>query len=107
MSQTDATVIPYGYVYKVTYPNGKIYVGRDTAMNAECDYFKYFGSPSDKAKRLLKDEIGPLLTAEKRLVVTKELLYEARNCTVGHIKEMERKYILLTGSRNRDIGYNF
>ncbi len=106
MPQKDTDIIPYGYVYKVTFPNGKIYVGRDTALNAEHDYYRYFGSPTGKAREAMHQEIGSLLDNDRRLTVTKEVLYAARNCTVGHIKSKEREWIISTGSRSRDVGYN-
>lgn len=107
MMQKDSDIIPYGYVYKVTFPNGKIYVGRDTAATAEYDYYKYMGSPIGKAKVLMHNEIRHLLNERKTLTLIKELLYEARDCTVGHIKSKEREFIKITGSTNRDVGYNF
>ncbi|MCB8840648.1 hypothetical protein [Aurantimonas sp. VKM B-3413] len=36
-------------VYKVTWPNGKIYVGSDTT-----DSIAYFGSPSKSARRAIE-----------------------------------------------------
>jgi hypothetical protein len=104
--QYDTNIISYGYVYKVTFPNGKIYVGRDTADTAEFDYYKYMGSPILKAKNLMHADISPLLDARRTLTVTKEVLYEARECTVAHIKQKEREFIALLKSRDQAIGYN-
>jgi hypothetical protein len=104
--QRDTDIIPYGYVYKVTFPNGKIYVGRDTAGTAEVDYYKYMGSPILKAKELMHADLAPLLNTSRALTLTKEVLYEARECTVAHIKQKEREFITLLKSKDRAIGYN-
>ncbi len=104
--QRDTDIISYGYVYKVTFPNGKIYVGRDTAETAEFDYYKYMGSPILKAKQLMHAEMSPLLNERRTLTVTKEVLYEARECTVAHIKQKERDFIALLRSTDRAFGYN-
>lgn len=107
MPQKHTDKIPYGYVYKVTFPNGKTYIGSDTAATAEYDYYKYMGSPIGKTKALMHSELQPLLNESKRLTLTKVLLYEARDCTVAHIKSKEREFIKLTDSTNREVGYNF
>ncbi|MGO9986339.1 MAG: hypothetical protein ACLPIX_19285 [Rhodomicrobium sp.] len=104
--QRDTEIIPYGYVYKVTFPNGKIYVGRDTAETAEYDYYKYMGSPILKAKKLMHADMSSLLNTCRTLTLTKEVLYEARECTVAHIKQKERDFIVLLKSTDRAIGYN-
>ena len=36
----------YFYIYKITYPNGKIYVGSDVSAKAEMNLWTYFGSLS-------------------------------------------------------------
>ena len=83
-------------VYKITYPNGKIYVGMDLtgAIN-------YFGSPSDK-QRIAAD------LAEHRLDLTvrKEILWESETATDAEVRAMERKLIVETGANNPAVGYN-
>ena len=75
-------------VYKITYPNGKIYVGMDLtgAIN-------YFGSPSAKA-RIAAD------LAEHRLDLTarKEILWESETATDAEVRAMERHFIRETGA---------
>jgi hypothetical protein len=83
-------------VYKITYPNGKIYFGMDlTGANS------YFGSPS------AKDRIAADL-AEHRLDLTvrKEILWESETATDAEVRAMEIKLILETGANNPEIGYN-
>jgi len=83
-------------VYKITYPNGMIYVGMDLtgAIN-------YFGSPSDK-KRIAAE------LAEQRmdLTVRKQILWESETATDAEVRAMERRLIVETGANNPAIGYN-
>ena len=76
-------------VYKVTYPNGMIYVGMDLT-----GAITYFGSPSDK-KRIAAD------LAEHRLDLTvrKQILWESESATDAEVRQMERHFIRLLGAR--------
>lgn len=105
MKQTE-TIIPYGYVYKVTYPDGRIYVGGDLAQTAEFDYYKYFGGPSLAGKMEMHKSMLNTLGNKKIMSVTKELLYEARNCTISHIRNKEREFIKAWDAKNPNVGYN-
>jgi hypothetical protein len=83
-------------VYKITYPNGMIYVGMDLT-----GAITYFGSPSNKA-RIAAD------LAEHRLDLTvrKEILWESDTATDAEVREMERHFIRATGANNPEVGYN-
>ena len=83
-------------VYKITYPNRKIYVGMDLT-----GAISYFGSPSAK-DRMAAD------LAEHRLDLTvrKEILWESETATDAEVRAMEIKLILETGANNPEIGYN-
>ena len=83
-------------VYKITYPNGKIYVGMDVT-----GAISYFGSPSAK-DRMAAD------LAEHRLDLTarQEILWESETATDAEVRAMEIKLILETGANNPEIGYN-
>jgi hypothetical protein len=85
-------------VYKITYQNGKIYVGSDLTGT-----LTYFGSPSAKAKeRIVADH------AHQRLdfTVRKEVLWESETATDTEVLAMERKLIRETGANDPAIGYN-
>ena len=58
-------------VYKIVYPNGKIYIGQD-----QTDNINYFGSADS---RLIADDF----TREQRqsLTVTREILWESETAT--------------------------
>ena len=83
-------------VYKITYPNGKIYVGMDLTGS-----ISYFGSPS--AKQLIEAD-----HADQRLGMTvrKEILWESETATKAEVLAMERKLIVETGANNPEVGYN-
>ena len=85
-------------VYKITYPNGKIYVGMDLI-----GVVTYLGSPSRKTKERMAADL-----AERRLdlMVRKAILWESETATDAEVGEMERLFIRLTGANNPAIGYN-
>jgi hypothetical protein len=105
MSLSKESIIPWGCVFKITFPNGKIYVGSDTALTARLDYFKYFGSPSTAKREMLAD-LKEFLTKEKTYTLKKDILYSAENVTVGEVLKIEHKFIKLLDSKNPSIGYN-
>ena len=86
----------YKVIYKITYPNGKIYVGKDLV-----DTLNYFGSANSKL--IEKD-----FTREQRkdFTIRKEILFEAENLTDQEINKMEVEFIKQLQSNNPTIGYN-
>lgn len=90
--------MPLHQVYKITYPNGKIYVGSDTTGT-----FTYVGSPSEKAKaRIRADHVEH----HHDLTVRKQILWESEIAEESETRAMERKLIVETGANNPQIGYN-
>ncbi|MDP1727263.1 MAG: GIY-YIG nuclease family protein [Bacteroidota bacterium] len=83
-------------IYKITYPNGKIYIGKDLV-----DSINYFGSAVSKL--IEKD-----FTREKRkdFTIRKEILFEAENLTDQEINKIEVEFIKQFQSNNPAIGYN-
>lgn len=83
-------------IYKITYPNGKIYVGQDRTNS-----INYFGSADSSL--IAKD-----FPAEERrsFTVRRDILWEAENATRQEINAKELEYILLLQSNNPDVGYN-
>ncbi|MCZ2471216.1 GIY-YIG nuclease family protein [Aquirufa ecclesiirivi] len=86
----------YKVIYKITYPNGKIYIGKDLV-----DSINYFGSADSKI--IAKD-----FTREQRkdFTIRKEILFEAENVTDQEINQMEVEFIKQYQSNNPSIGYN-
>lgn len=90
--------MPFDYVvYKLTFPNGKIYVGSDTQQGGH--HLNYFGSWSsqlvehDFAKEQLLD-----------FTIRKEILFESDNKT--EVRRKEGEFIRKLHSNDIAIGYN-
>ncbi len=83
-------------VYKVTYPNGKIYVGKDLT-----DSINYFGSASSQL-------IARDFTREQRrdFTVRREILWESETATDEEVARVEVEYIRLLRANDPDVGYN-
>lgn len=83
-------------IYKITYPNGKIYIGQDRTAD-----INYFGS-ADSAT------IARDFTAKQRrdLTIRKELLTILRNVSIQEVNRRERAYIQRFRSNDPAIGYN-
>ena len=86
-------------VYKVTYPNGKIYVGVDFIGTS----VGYFGNPSPKTKAAIAAD-----HADHRLDLTvrREILWESDTATDAEARAKEIELIRSTGANNPEIGYN-
>lgn len=83
-------------VYKITYPNGKIYVGMDLTGT-----LAYFGSPN---KRLIEHDFTP---EERRdFTIRKEILWESETAADTEVRQMEIGFIRQLRSNDPSIGYN-
>lgn len=83
-------------IYKITYPNGKIYIGQDIT-----DSINYFGSADSKL--IEKD-----FTREQRRIFTirKEILWESETASLQEVNKKEIEFILKYKSNDPEIGYN-
>lgn len=83
-------------VYRVTYPNGKIYVGQDRTNS-----INYFGSASDSL--IAKD-----FTLEQRqsFTVTREILWQSETASRAEVTQIEVEFILRLEANNPRVGYN-
>lgn len=83
-------------IYKITYPNGKIYIGQDLTGT-----LRYFGSVNNAI--LERD-----FTEEQRrdFTIRKQILWESENATDAEVDRMERDLILKHRSNEPEIGYN-
>ncbi|HQS56925.1 MAG TPA: GIY-YIG nuclease family protein [Gallionellaceae bacterium] len=83
-------------IYKITYPNGKIYVGQDIT-----DDINYFGSANCT---LVEQDF----TREQRrdFTIRKEILWESNTATNAEVTSKENELIVSTGANNPAIGYN-
>jgi hypothetical protein len=83
-------------IYKIIYPNGKIYVGQDRT-----DSINYFGSASSEL-------IAEDFTREQRqdFTIRKEILWESQTATSAEVTVKEIEFILALKSNDPAIGYN-
>lgn len=83
-------------IYKITYPNGKIYIGKDLT-----DSINYFGSANSAL-------IGMDFTREDRrdFTIRKEILWESEIATDKEVNQKEIEFIKLYRSNDPMIGYN-
>lgn len=83
-------------IYKITYPNGKIYIGKDLTNT-----ITYFGSTS--AALVAKD-----FSWEERLdfTVRREILWCSETATIAEVNQKEVEFIRRFRSNDPTIGYN-
>lgn len=83
-------------IYKITYPNGKIYVGSDTAYN-----INYFGSANPE---LLFNDFT--WGQQRDFTIRKEILWESETATNSEVLKLEMEYIRTYQANDPEIGYN-
>lgn len=83
-------------IYKFTYPNGKIYIGKDLPNT-----LNYFGSANS---RLIEKDF----TEEQRrdFSVGKEILWESEAASDNEVSKKEAEFITCFRSNDPSIGYN-
>ena len=91
----------WAVVYKVTWPNRKIYIGVDWSAKWP-DTISYFGSP----KRGIIEADFPTRAERQSITVTRDILWESDSATYAEARTIERQQILKYGSNNPSIGYN-
>jgi len=88
--------MPRKIIYRITYPNGKIYIGQDRTNS-----INYFGSASSR-------QIEQDFTPEQRrsFTITRDILWESDTATDAEVYEKEVEFILSLQSNDPAIGYN-
>lgn len=84
-------------VYKITFPNGKIYVGKDVGKNGHS--LRYFGSWDNDIVEadFSKEELSSF-------ILKKEIIFESDD--QSKVNEMEHLLINYHRSNDPKIGYN-
>jgi hypothetical protein len=86
-------------IYKITYPTGKIYIGKDSVGSS-----RYFGSPDmDLVNADFKK-----LPKELRLdyTIRKQILWESETASEEELSAKEVEMIRKYNSNNPEVGYN-
>jgi hypothetical protein len=83
-------------IYRITYPNGKIYIGQDRTND-----INYFGSAD---RKLIEADF----TRDQRqsFTITREILWESETASSSEVSAKEIEFIRLHKSNNPAIGYN-
>lgn len=83
-------------IYKITYPNEKIYIGKDLT-----DSINYFGSASSEL-------IAGDFSREQRrdFVIRKEILWESESATDAEVNSKEVEFIHQYRANEPQVGYN-
>ncbi len=84
-------------IYKITWPNGKFYVGSDLT-----DSIIYFGSPN---KELIAADF-PTREMRRNMTVHREILWESADAKNQEVLQKEIEYIIALKSNDPSIGYN-
>lgn len=84
-------------IYKITFPNGKIYIGKDIGDSGHS--IRYFGSWNNTLveQDFSKEELSCF-------ILKKEILFESTD--KSEISKKEAETILLYQSNDPNIGYN-
>ena len=83
-------------IYKITYPNGKIYVGKDLT-----DSINYFGSADNAiiAADFSRDQ-------RREFAIKREILWESDVASNEEVNRKEIEYIKLFNANDPNVGYN-
>jgi len=84
-------------IYKITFPNGKIYVGKDIGGSGHS--LRYFGSWNNAlvAQDFTKEQLS-------NFTLRKEILFESND--KNEVSKKEGEFILALRSNETSIGYN-
>lgn len=84
------------WIYKITYPNKKIYIGKDLTGT-----FRYFGSPNSE---LLEKDFTE--KQKKNFTIKREIIWKSQKASNQEVNKKEVEYILKYKSNSPAIGYN-
>jgi hypothetical protein len=83
-------------IYRITYPNGKIYVGKDLT-----DSINYFGSADS---RLIERDFSR--EQRRDFTIRKEIIWESDAASDSEVSAREIEFIRVLRSNDPYIGYN-
>ena len=86
-------------IYKITYPTGKIYIGKDSVGS-----YRYFGSPN---MDVVNADFETLPEAVKKdYIVRKQILWESASCSKAELSAREVEFTRAHRSNDPGVGYN-
>lgn len=84
-------------IYKITWPNGKIYIGSDLT-----DSITYFGSPDEAT--VAAD--FPTRESRRSIAIHREIIWESDSASKSEVLRREAAYILSFRANDPAVGYN-
>jgi group I intron endonuclease len=95
-----------GFIYKYTYPNGKVYIGQ-TRVGVKERHYQHMSASKDPKRRTIC-EIAIAKYGEPKLEVIETIEVEDNEATKLNdlLNEAEKSWIEKYDSTNRDKGYN-
>ena len=86
-------------VYKITYPTGKIFIGRDSVGSS-----KYFETPQ---MEIIKEDFATLPKhIQMDYTIRKQILFESEDISESELSKKEFQFIRHYRSNDPAIGYN-
>ena len=86
-------------VYKITYPTGKIYIGKDSIGSC-----RYYGSPD---MQVVNEDFARLPeSVRKDYTIRKQILWESDTCSEAELSAKEVELIREFRSNDPNVGYN-
>ncbi len=86
-------------VYMITYPTGKIYIGKDSIES-----YRYFGSPDMDIVNADFEQLPENI--RKDYTIRKQILWESKDCTESELSAKEVEFIRKYQANNPEKGYN-
>lgn len=81
MARKRNDVCDYAYCYRVTYPNGKVYIGADYSDHADLMGYSYLGSMSKKGKAILCGD----MQGAKSTTIQRDIIWEGQDVMVSEV----------------------
>jgi hypothetical protein len=86
-------------VYMITYPTGKIYIGKDSVGS-----HRYFGSPD---MDIINNDFKSLSKkVRKDYTIRKQILWESNDCSESELSQKEIEFIRKYQANDPEVGYN-
>jgi hypothetical protein len=86
-------------IYKITYPTGKIYIGKDSVGS-----HRYFGSPDMDIINADFEKLPKEIRMD--YTIRKQILWESEDASEAELSEKEVEFIRQYKSNDPAIGYN-
>jgi hypothetical protein len=93
-----------GQIYKITFLNGKIYIGSDHQKNIDVVGKFYLGSFNEEY--VYNDLLKCGWNGQKPFYVSKEIIWESNDTTKSELTKKEMLLIKQHKSNDFNIGYN-